>query len=224
MRFPLRKLLFGLFCLVAAKSALAAEAALDVLDPPAAYSANFTVSSARGTYHGKVWHMQGLERREVATAGGGQGVLINRGDDTAYLLGLSGKWYVGLSLRAAAGMVGGLDAWKVQRSKLREENVDGQRATRWKTRADGPRGGFAGDIWTNRDGIVVKAAGTMNSADGDDTPVEMVLSEVRVGGVDRRVFELPQGWFGFDLRQVPPEKVVSAVESLKPLLEMRKGR
>lgn len=224
MRSPLRKLLIGLLCLLSARSALAAELALDILDPPAAYSANFTVSSSQGTYNGKVWHMQGLERREVATSGGGQGVLINRGDDAATLLGLSGKWYVSLSLRAAAGVAGGLDAWKVQRSKLREETVAGQRVTRWKTKADGPRGGFSGDIWTNRDGIVVKAVGTMNSADSDDSPVEMLLSDIKVGAVDRRVFDLPQGWFGFDLRQVPPDKVVSAVEGLKPLLEMRKGR
>ncbi|KIL98316.1 hypothetical protein CCC_03599 [Paramagnetospirillum magnetotacticum MS-1] len=205
-------------------SALAAEPALDLLDVPVSYAAAFSVTSSRGTYHGRVWHAPGLERREVATTGGGQGILIDRKADSATLLGLSGKWYVGLSLRAAAGMVGGLDAWQANRTRLRDETVGGLRATRWKTLAEGPKGGFSGDIWTSRDGIVVKAVGVLSSADGDDSPVEMTLSDVRVGPVDRQMFDVPKGWFGFDLRQVPPDKVVQAVESLRPMLEGRKGK
>lgn len=220
----MRRIVAILFVVMWGRAAWAAEAAMDLLDVPVSYTAAFSVSSSRGTYHGTVWHVPGLERREVATAGGGQGVLIDRAADAAYLLGTSGKWYVGLSLRAAAGMVGGLDAWRATRTKVREENVAGLRATRWKTRAEGPKGGFAGDVWTSREGIVLKASGVLSSADGDDSPVEMALSNVRIGAVDRQVFELPKGWFGFDLRQVPPEKVVQAVESLKPLLDARKGR
>ncbi|ARJ65651.1 hypothetical protein WV31_08280 [Magnetospirillum sp. ME-1] len=204
-------------------AALAAESALDLLDAPESYTAAFSVTSSRGTYHGRVWHMPGLERREVATTGGGQGILIDRKADSATLLNLSGKWHVGLSLRAAAGMVGGLESWTASRTRVREETVAGLKATRWKTRAEGPKGGFTGDIWTSREGIVVKAAGVLSNADGDDSPVEMTLSDLRVGAVDRQVFEVPKGWFGFDLRQVPPDKVVQAVERLKPLLEGRKG-
>jgi hypothetical protein len=213
-----------LFMLVWGLPALAAESALDLLDVQASYTAAFSVTSSRGTYHGQVWHMPGLERREVATTGGGQGILIDRKADTATLLGLSGKWYVGLSLRAAAGMAGGLDSWSATRTRLREESVAGIKATRWKTRAEGPKGGFTGDVWTSREGIVVKAVGMLSNADGDDSPVEMTLSNLRIGPVERQVFDLPKGWFGFDLRQVPPDKVVQAVESLKPLLEGRKAK
>jgi hypothetical protein len=219
-----RRLSAILFILTWAQAARAAEPALDLLDAPVSYTAAFSVSSSRGTYHGTVWHAPGLERREVATSGGGQGVLIDRKADAAYLLGISGKWYVGLSLRAAAGMAGGLESWRATRTKVREESVAGLKATRWKTRAEGPKGGFSGDIWTSRDGIVVKASGILSSVDGDDSPVEMTLSDVRVGAVDRQTLELPKGWFGFDLRQVPPDKVVQAVESLRPLLEARKGK
>jgi hypothetical protein len=219
-----RRLFAILFILTWAQAARSAEPALDLLDAPVSYTAAFSVSSSRGTYHGTVWHAPGLERREVATSGGGQGVLIDRKADAAYLLGVSGKWYVGLSLRAAAGMVGGLESWRATRTKVREESVAGLKATRWKTRAEGPKGGFSGDVWTSRDGIVVKASGILSSVDGDDSPVEMTLSDVRVGAVDRQFLELPKGWFGFDLRQVPPERVAQAVESLRPLLEARKGK
>lgn len=220
----MRHFIVFLLTLVWGGAALAAEPALDLLDAPVSYTAAFSVTSSRGTYHGRVWHMPGMERREVATSGGGQGILIDRKADTATLLGLSGKWYVGLSLRAAAGMVGGLDAWTASRTRLRDETVAGIKATRWKTRAEGPKGGFTGDIWTSREGIVVKAVGLLNSVEGDDSPVEMTLSDLRVGAVERQMFELPKGWFGFDLRQVPPDKVIQAVENLKPLLEGRKGK
>lgn len=220
----MRHFIVFLLTLVWGGAALAAEPALDLMDAPVSYTAAFSVTSSRGAYHGRVWHMPGMERREVATSGGGQGILIDRKADTATLLGLSGKWYVGLSLRAAAGMVGGLDSWTANRTRLRDETVAGIKATRWKTRAEGPKGGFTGDIWTSREGIVVKAVGMLNNAEGDDSPVEMTLSDLRVGSVDRQMFELPKGWFGFDLRQVPPDKVIQAVENLKPLLEGRKGK
>lgn len=219
-----RALFILLSALLFAVPARAAESALDLLDAPVPYTADFTVSSPRGTYSGTVWHKPGLERRDVATSGGGQGVLIDRKADSVHLLGLSGRWAVALSLRAAAGMAGGLESWTATRTRLREESVAGIRATRWKVRADGPKGGFAGDLWTSREGIVVKVVGIMENAAGDDSPVEMALSNLRVGGVDAQALELGKGWFSFDLRQVPPERVVQAVEGLRPLLEARRGK
>ena len=204
-----------------AGGAWASEPALDLLDSAISYRADFTVSSSRGTYQGQVWHSHGSERRDVATSGGGQGILILRDSDAAYVLGLSGKWYVGVSLQAAGALAGGLDAWRVERSRLREESVAGIRATRWKVRADGPKGGFAGDIWTSREGIVVKAVGVVENPNGDDSPVEMSLSRLQVGPVDRHMLEVPKGWFGFDLRKVPADRIEQAVAGIKPLLEGR---
>lgn len=222
MRWLIGTMVLAAMVLGGGPAARADEAALDLLDAPVAYSADFTLSSPRGTYHGKVWHAHGRERREVQTSGGGQGVLILRDSDAAYLLGLSGKWYVGLSLRAAGAAAGGLESWRVERSRGRDESVAGVKTTRWKTRADGPRGGFAGDIWISRDGVVVKAVGTLVNPDGDDSPVEMTLSSLRVGQVDAAKLDVPAGWFGFDLRQVPPEGVEKAIAALKPMLEGRR--
>ena len=215
-------LAFVLMIIMGAAGAGASEPALDLLDASVPYTADFSISSSRGTYHGKVWHSPGRERREVATSGGGQGVLILRDSDAAYFLGLSGKWYVGLSLKAAGTLAGGLESWRIEKTKLREETVGGVRTTRWKTRADGPKGGFTGEIWTSREGIVVRAVGVVDNPDGDDSPVEMALSGLRVGPVDRQKLEVPQGWFGFDLRKVPADRIEQAIEGIKPLLEGRK--
>ncbi|OAN44838.1 hypothetical protein A6A04_07670 [Paramagnetospirillum marisnigri] len=206
-----------------ATAATADEAALDLLDTATPYSADFTLSGPKGIYQGKVWHAKGRERREVATSGGGQAVLLLRDSDAAYVMSTGGRWYVGLSLHAAGSLAGGLDAWRVTKTKMRDETMAGVKATRWKARADGPKGGFAGEIWTSREGIVVKAVGVLEKADGDDTPVEMALSNLRIGNVDQGKLELPQGWFGFDLKKVPADRIEQAIEGIRPMLESRKG-
>jgi len=204
-----------------ASAARAAEPALDLLDTAVPYSADFTLNGPRGSYSGHVWHAQGSERREVATQGGGQGILIQRDNGTAYFLGIGGRWYVTLSLEAAGGLVGGLQSWQVERERIGEETLAGLRVTRWTATASGPKGGFEGEIWTSREGIVVRAVGTMASPGGSPSPVEMSLSHIQVGTVDRQKLEVPEGWFGIDLRQLPAEKVSQAIEGLKPMLNRR---
>lgn len=200
----------------------AAEPALDLLDARVPYAADFTVTSGRGTYTGQVWHMPGMERRDFATAAGGQALIVRRDQDAAYLLKPAGRWYVALGLRAVGVLAGGIDAMTAERRKVRDETVGGIPATRWKVKAGGPRGGFDGEMWTSRDGIVVKAAGRLGDG-ADAEPVEMALSGLKVGPVDARLFELPSGWLGMDLRKVPPEKVEQALEGLRPMLQGRGG-
>ena len=219
------KFVLALFLAIfVAGGAWASESALAVLDSPVPYTADFSISSPRGTYHGKFWHAKGMERRDVATSGGGQGILIRRDQNAAYLLGLSGRWYVGLSLSAVGSLAGGLDAWRVERTRMRDETVAGIAATRWKTHAEGPKGGFTGEIWTSRDGIVVKAVGVLDNPAGDDSPVEMTLSGLKLGAVEPGRLDLPQGWFGLDLGKVPADRLAQTLEGLKPMLEGRSGK
>lgn len=213
-----------IFALVAVPMARAAEPALDVLDAQVSYSADFTMTGPRGAYTGRVWHAPGSERRDVVTQGGGQGVLIHRDTGTAYFLGIGGKWYVSLSLEAAGAVVGGLQSWAIERTRIGEENVAGMRTTRWTAQASGPKGGFEGEIWTNRDGIVVKAVGTVAAPGGNPSPVEMTLSHLKVGSVDPQMLEVPEGWFSLDLRKLPADRVVQAIEGMKPMLDKRNAR
>lgn len=214
----------GLMAGPGAGGAGAAEPALDVLDAHVSYIASFYVTTGdKGTYRGQVWHMPGRERRDYQTSGGGQILMIRRDLDAAYLMKPSGRWYVGLGLRAVGALAGGLDAMQVERRKVREETVAGVRATRWAVHASSPKGRFDGDIWTSREGIVVKLAGTVVAGTDEPSAVEMGLSGLKVVDVDPITFELPKGWFGMDLRSVPAEKIEQAVESLRPMLESRKN-
>lgn len=205
---------------LAAAPARAAERALDLLDVPVSYTADFTVSSDKGTYNGTVWHALGRERRDFGTAGGGQTVLLRRDTDSAYLMKPSGRWYVGLGFQAVGALAGGIDSLVVDRRRVRDESVGGIRATRYKVAATGPKGArFDGDAWFSKEDILVRAQGWLSEGGGKETQVEMSMSNLRVGRVDERMFELPSGWLGMDLRSVPPERIAQAVEGLKPMLE-----
>jgi hypothetical protein len=197
----------------------AAERALDLLDVPVSYTANFTVTGDKGTYNGTVWHAPGRERRDFDTQGGGQSVLLRRDTDSAYLMKPSGRWYVGLGFQAVGALAGGLDQLVVERTKLRDESVGAIKATRYKVAAKGPKNSrFDGDAWFSKEGILVRAEGTMTAPNGQKSLVETALSALKIGRVDERQFELPAGWLGMDLRSVPPEKIAQAVENLMPML------
>jgi hypothetical protein len=196
----------------------AAERALDLLDVPVSYTADFTVSSDKGTYHGTVWHAPGRERRDFGTQGGSQTVLLRRDTDTAYLMKPSQRWYVGLGFQAVGSLAGGIDSLTVNRQKLGEETLGGMRVTRYRVTANGPKGArFDGDAWFTREGIMVRAEGTLDDGQGRASDVATALSGLKVGKVDERMFELPAGWLGMDLRSVPPDRIAQAVEGIMAL-------
>jgi hypothetical protein len=207
-----------------AGGAQAAEAALDLLDVAESYRADFTVSSTRGVYQGRVWHQPGQERREVDTKNGPQAVLIDRTNGTAHLIGPNGVWSVGLSLPSAGALVGGLDSWRVERHREGEERVGAIRASRWATTAQGPYGRFDGRIWLSPEGILVKADGRITNGEGDGQAVTMTLSNLKIDPIDPLRFELPQGGLALDFRQVPPEQIARALEQVRPLLGGRKAQ
>ncbi len=195
------------------------ERAIDLLDVPVPYTADFYVKSDRGHYRGTVWHARGKERREFETEGGSQAVLLRRDTNTAYLMKPANKWYVGLNFQAVSSLAGGLDNLMVERKRMDSETVNGIRATRFQvsTAARGAR--FEGDAWFTGEGVLVKAEGMLTDAKGRTNRVETGLTNLRLGRLDDKTFELPGGWFGMDLRSVPPEQVEKTIQSLKPLLE-----
>ncbi|MGE4279972.1 MAG: hypothetical protein AB7G62_10325 [Magnetospirillum sp.] len=212
----------GLMLVAAPLTGRAAERALDLLDAPVSYSADFTVSGDKGTYHGSVRHVPGRERRDFATKDGGQAVILRRDTNVAYLLKPGGKWYVGMGFSAVGALAGGVDNLVVERVKQGGETIGGVKTTRYKVTGNGPKGStFDGHAWFSAEGVLVKAAGTLTQANGRASQVQTQLSNLRLGKVDEAAFELPQGWFGMDLRAVPAERLAQMVESIKPLLEGR---
>ena len=71
---------------------------------------------------------------------------------------------------------------------------------------------------------MLKAAGTLTGRDGRAERVATGLSDVRLGPVDEAMFALPAGYFGLDLRSVPPESLQQAVDGVKAMMAGRGGR
>ncbi len=203
--------------LLLARPLAAAEAVLDLLDPATPYTAAFTVHSDKGDFSGIVRHAKGRERRDWATKDGGQALYLNRAEDAAVLLKPTGKWYVGLSLSAVARLAGGLDSLTVQRAKLGEDATAGVRATHYRITAQS----FEGEAWFSKEGIPLRIQGTLTAPDGRAQWVETELSDVRIGVVDQSWLGIPPGFFGMDLRKVPPEQLEQAITTLRPLLERK---
>lgn len=202
--------------------AAAAERALDLLDAAVSFTADFMVSGDKGTYHGSVWHAPGRERRDFSTKDGGQAVILRRDTNSAYLLKPSGRWYVGLAFSAVGALAGGIDTLTVERTRQGTDTIAGIKTTRYKVVGNGPKGSrFDGHAWFTNDGVMMKAEGTVTESNGRRSEVATALSNLRLGKVEERMFELPAGWMGMDLRSVPPERLAQAIEAMRPLLEGR---
>jgi len=213
-------LILGWLCGLSAGHA--AEKALTVLDAPVAYTANFSVSGPKGQYQGQVWHMPGMERRDYATRGGSQAILLRRDQNAAYLLNPDRRWYVGLGFDAVLALGGDLQDLTVERTVVNEESVAGIKARHERLHATGSHGqSFDGEGWFSKEGICLRIRGTMTDRGQVSSPVETSLTNVRLGRVDSSQFDLPKGWFGLDLKTIPPDKIVPALEKMRPMLEGR---
>ena len=183
--------------LMAAPAALRAAPvpALDLLDARVAYRAEFYLKSDGRSYSGHVWHAPGRDRHDVT---GGQAVILRRDTNQAFVLVPARKFYTGFTFQGMAGLVGG-DALMVERRKVDDETYEGHPVTRWEATASSPTGGrFEGDVWTTKEGIVVRMVGTVRFGERD-IDIDTGLKNLKIGKVDDHLFELPADYQGFDV-------------------------
>lgn len=165
-----------------------------LLDAQTDYEADYSLTSGRSEYHGTVAHAPGRERRDFATASGGQAIILRRDIDQATILWLQRKWYVTTNLSAVADLVGGFEGVMLDRHRDGSGLVAGEECSRWRVTGDG----FEGRMWFTRDGILMKATGTVTYR-GRDTPFAMELSHLRRTAVDPALFAPPEGFHGIPL-------------------------
>ncbi len=199
------------------------EKALDLLDAPVAYSASYQASDGKGVYTGKVWHQPGKERRDFDTKGGGQSLVLRKDQDSVFLMQPSGKWYVAVGFHAAIALAGGFDAMSVTKLALGNESLNGMKTNRSHLVAktlDGRE--FIGDLWALPSGVPVKVEGVESEPNGKQTRVSLVQTNIMVGHVGNDHFDPPQGYMGINLKSIPPEKLVQAIQGIMPLLGGKK--
>jgi hypothetical protein len=199
------------------------EKALDLLDAPVPYSASYRASDGKGEYLGKVWHQPGKERRDFETKGGGQSLVLRKDQDAAFLMKPAGKWYVSVSFHAAIALAGGFDSMTVTKQPTGVETINGQKANRSHLvakAADGRQ--FVGDFWALSSGAPVKVEGVETEPNGKQTQVSLIQTDIVIGRVGNDRFDLPEGYMGINLKKIPPDKLVQAIEGIMPLLAGKK--
>jgi hypothetical protein len=164
--------------------------ALDALDAPVEFKADYSLTANDQTWRGSVVHAPGREKREFATSLGSQQILLRRDIDQAAVLWPERKWYLTTGLTALSGLIGGVAALKLDRHRDGTETVGGEHCARWLV-----EGQFAGRMWFTSDGILMRAVGMMRLG-GRDTAISTQLAHIRREAVDVDDFELPVGYHG----------------------------
>jgi len=175
----------------------------DLLDAKTNFAADFyLLSGSKGDYRGSVVHAPGRERREFDTATGHQALLLRRDIDEATMLWPERKWFVTTSFTSAAamaGLTGGIEGVMLDRKAAGKETISGEPCARYDVNGTSDQGGeFHGRMWMTRDGILMKAAGTLNFQ-GRETKVETGLLNLQRITADPTAFVLPSDYKGLPL-------------------------
>jgi hypothetical protein len=184
---------------VAPPARAAAVPAADLLDAKVDYTADYYITSAKGSYRGTVIHAPGRERREFDSAGVRQVLLLRRDIDLAAMIWPERKWYVRSTFGSAASLVGGFDGISFERKASGGEIVGGEPTTRYDVTAAGGQGGsFHGRMWFTKDGILMKVSGQATFI-GRQITVETGLLNLRRVKADPAAFVLPADYVGVPL-------------------------
>ena len=164
--------------------------AMSLLDAPVQYTADYSLTQDSQTWRGTVIHAAGRERRDFTTAFGTQAILLRPDIDEIAILWPDRKWYISTSLKALTGLLGGTSDLILDRRADGSEIIGGERCRRYRV-----TGIFTGRIWQTKDGILMRAAGTVRIR-GRERAISTQLTHLRRTTVDADAFELPLGYHG----------------------------
>ncbi|HEY1719609.1 MAG TPA: hypothetical protein VGG27_00060 [Magnetospirillaceae bacterium] len=164
--------------------------ALAAIDAPVEYKADYALTEGEQTWHGTVVHAPQRERRDFTTSMGTQALLMRRDSDLIAVIWPDRKWYLSTSLQALVQLGAAHGNLNLDRKKDGVETIGGEPCTRYKV-----EGAFTGKMWFTKDGILMRAAGTM-AIGGHPRTISTQLSHLKRGAVDADDFELPIGYHG----------------------------
>jgi len=182
------------------KARATAVSAAELLDSRQEFTADFALrTSAQGGFHGRVIHAQGRERREFEALGGPQVLLLRRDLDEATMMWPERHFYLTTSFSQASSVVGGFESIMLDRRQDGTETVAGEPCTRYAVTGSSPQGGdFHGKMWFTRDGILMRASGTVRFQ-GKESSLETSLSNLQRIRSDPSAFVRPSNYTGMPL-------------------------
>ncbi|MBI5643745.1 MAG: hypothetical protein HY954_09765 [Deltaproteobacteria bacterium] len=173
--------------------ASAAEERFD--EPKVDYSAKGYMETNGHVMNMTVFYSPGKERREFD---GGMAMIIRRDKKVAWQLMQQLSKYKEIKMEDASQDSADLHDFKIERKVLGSEVVDGINTTRSKVLMTDKKGNkYTGFMWVTKEGIMAKLDATADF-EGTIVKMKMGLRSIKIGKLDPKLFELPQGYTNMD--------------------------
>lgn len=204
------------FSMIATEALADRRKAVELLDAPVSYQANYVFLSGGKTFRGQVKHAPGRERRDWNDAMGAQAMVIRRDTDTVFFLAPMLRMYLAAGYQETAAAFGDIESLTLDLTAEGTERMAARSARRFRAKGQSPSGAtFSGTLWISSEGILLKATGMLQDQTGEQS-FETELSDIRMGNVDSQAFEPPKGFTRIALGgMIAPDKIAEMLRLLR---------
>jgi len=166
--------------------------------PQVSYSADkATEMMVQGQFmsmEGKVFYTPGKEREETVIQGYKQISITRRDKGVMWRLMPDQGMYMENSLDSPQTQSTDLSGFDIKREKIGSEELNGFKTIKYKMIMTSPDGlKYGGFTWINSDGILIKMK-SLAKIDGKKIPMNIELTNLKVGKQDPALFEIPAGY------------------------------
>ncbi len=175
-------------------AALALPAGADPRQPP---SADYTADMVQKTegapdIASKLYVTKDRVRMDMAGEGK-QTVIVDRGKKQVLILMPAAKLYQTMALPEGPDPFTPYAGAGVEAKKIGDERVGAVAATKWDVSGKTASGPVRATVWTTKENIQIKSQGETEDQ-GKKVKFSTELKNLKVGGVDPKVFEIPAGF------------------------------
>ncbi|MBI3805296.1 MAG: DUF4412 domain-containing protein [Nitrospirae bacterium] len=168
--------------------------AAELPEPKVEYSADSVVEAEQMTLKATIYHALDKERREQEKGSMKQVLILRKDKNLAWMLMPEQKMYMEMPSTQAKNKEIDLSNYKIERTEVGKEVVEGVDTTKSKvvmTGADGAS--FDGFLWTTPEGITMKMDAVAQGK-GEKSQIKMTLKNLKIAKQDPALFEIPAGY------------------------------
>ena len=150
------------------------------------------METSEAVMDGMVYYAPGKERREFVQDGDKTVMILRRDQKKMWMLIPEEKMYMETPM--AKARMDDLSAYKITRTRVGPETVNGVKTTKYKVIMIGSNGHkMGGFFWLTKDDIVVRMDAISVDKQGKER-IKIDLKNLKVGAQDPALFEVPAGY------------------------------
>lgn len=206
------------FALMLALLAIGAVSAAEKMQQPKVeYSADTYFETEQASFNGRVYHaLGGKDRQEMKMEGTSQIIITRMDKEVAWILMPDQKMYMETDLKTSKKDHREITDCDIDMKSTGSDTVNGIKATKNSVSMSCPDGvKYSGDIWTTKDGIMVKAVVTGKTKKSETVRIKTELKNLKIGKQSASLFEVPEGYTKMSMGRMMM-KGLSSPEQKKP--------